>query len=837
MRTSEELCRALMLVDDEDVVVEILKEEGLWDDTRLWRYYGDDELNWNRAGNQQIRSDFALNEKLVNTIDSRLMLECMLQGIAPDAPEAPRSIRDGVSRLIEKSSAEKLKVTGGRVEDWPPAYRTEIAKDQSVFVTGKNTKSFSVNVADLGEGQTPEAFPDTLLSLGKNNKIRVSFVQGKFGQGSTGALRFCGERRLQLIISKRHPGLIGNPVVSSRYPVDESDDCWGFTIVRREGEGMNVRSPFYSYLAPLGANENERKGRVLRFRSATLPIFPEGDHGFQREVEHGTLVKLYNYKLRKGSHILLRDGLRGQVDLLLTQPALPLRFHECRSHMRSEREQAETMSGLYARLSGRRGQENLEDVKPETIAINVAGHDLPARIFAFKPGKSGTYRKSEGVIFAINGQTQGYMKASFFSRPKLGLQKIAKDLLVVLDCSAFSAIEQDDLFMPSRDRLVEDNELAAEIEEKLEEALKEHPGLRLLKNQRATLDTEEKLADNKPLEETLNRVLKNSPTLSRIFAKGMRLPNAKRPEHVKPTLELFNGKAHPSYFRFLGKEQDFELLRSVHLGRRARLTFETDAEDYYFDRKIDPGKLEVFRVRDDGESLLTSYVRYLSDGRCNILLDLPKDSVVGDVLELSIVVTDPVIGHRFDNRAKLSVLAEAPSEPGSKKRRKNPGDPSKGEVEGNTGIAMPSVHWVSDAQENWPTYFSTPDDCLTIFQEEDEIDGKDGKTETRYEFYLNESNRALQLELRESRMEPSAVKKQFEVGIVLIGLALIHDEQQRRNDREWQDRDLDEDENSLTQRAAAFTRAIAPVILPMIQNLGDLTEDELDLSDLAGEVA
>ncbi len=539
MRNPEELCRDLMLTDDEDAVVEILNEEGLWDDPRNWRYYGDDELNWNRAGNQQIRSDFALNEKLVNTIDSRLMLECMLQGISPDSPEAPQSIREGVYRLIEKSTSGILKATGGRVEDWPTSYRTEIAKDQAVFVTGKNTKSFSVNVADLGEGQTPEAFPHTLLSLGKNNKIRVNFVQGKFGQGSTGALRFCGERRLQLIISKRHPKLVGNPAVSGSYPVDESDDCWGFTIVRREGKGMDVRLPFYSFLAPIGAIENERQGRVLRFRSETLPIFPEGDSPFRREVGHGTLVKLFNYKLKKGSHILRRDGLRGQVDLLLTQPALPLRFHECRSHLRSDREQAETMSGLFARLSGPRTQENLEEIKPETIAINVAGHDLTARIFAFKPGKSGTYRKSEGVLFTINGQTQGYMKAGFFSRPRLGLQKIAKDLLVVLDCSAFSAIEQDDLFMPSRDRLVEDNELASEIEEKLEEALKDHPGLRLLKNKRATLDTEEKLADNKPLEETLNRVLKNSPTLSRIFAKGMRLPNAKRPEHVKPATEPF----------------------------------------------------------------------------------------------------------------------------------------------------------------------------------------------------------------------------------------------------------------------------------------------------------
>lgn len=834
MQDPEELCRALMVADDEEVVVDILEEAGLWSDERFWRYYGDDELNWNRAGNQQARSDFALNEKLVNTVDSRLMLECMLQGIAPASPNAPKSIREGVSRLIEKSAAANLKVTGGRIEDWPPEYRTRVAKDQVVFITG-NSSSYSISVADLGEGQTPEAFPQSLLSLGKNNKIRVSFVQGKFGQGSTGALRFCGERKLQLIVSKRHPELIGNPVVSPDYPVHETDNCWGFTVVRREGKGMDVRSPFYSYLAPVCAEENERNGKVLCFQSASLPIFPEGDKAFVRGAAHGTLVKLFNYKLKNSRHILRKDGLRGRVDLLLPEPALPLSFHECRPNMRSQRTHAETMSGLFARLGGDGALNDLEEIKPEMIAINVAGLDLHARIFAFKPGKSSAYRKSEGVIFSINGQTQGYVKASFFSRPRLGLQKLAKDLLVVLDCSAFSAIEQDDLFMPSRDRLVEDNELAGDIETKLEKVLKDHPGLKQLKNQRATLDAEEKLADNKPLEETLDRVLKSSPILSRIFTKGMRLPNAKRPDNVQPANDPFRGKPHPSYFRFVGREQDFKLLRTVHLGRQTRIAFETDVEDSYFNRRDYPGKLEVFKVEEDGcQTLLTNYVHYLSDGRCNISLDLPKETVTGDVLNLLFVVSDQVIGTEFKNSSKLTVLAEAQVQPGSSTKRKNPGNSSEGNVKGSTGIDMPEVRWVDKSKSNWESYFSSADDCLCLIHEECKLNGK---TEMHYEFLINESNKALQMELRESKLARSIVKKQFEVGVVLIGLAMIHDERQRGHDRRHADYDSAEEVSTLRDRAAAFTRAIGPVILPMIQSLGNLTEDEIDLSDLAGEVA
>ena len=112
----------------------------------------------------------------------------------------------------------------------------------------------------------------------------------------------------------------------------------------------------------------------------------------------------------------------------------------------------------------------------------MQGHELIARIFAFSPGSSNTYRNSEGVVFTINGQAQGYIKANIFARKKVGLQRLAKDLLMVLDCSSLTAMEQHDMFMPSRDRLVEDNPFAVEVEKKIEQALHDHPGLRLLKN-------------------------------------------------------------------------------------------------------------------------------------------------------------------------------------------------------------------------------------------------------------------------------------------------------------------------------------------------------------------
>ncbi len=829
---SRELCLALMYADSEEEVVQILSEQGLWDDYRLWRYYGDDELNWNRAGNQQSRSDFAVNEKLVNTIDSRLMLECMLAGIRPeDIANAPPSMREAVNRFIEKSWSGTLKVSGGRVEDWPPAFRTQIADGISVFVTGPKGIKPSVNVADLGEGQTPEAFPRTLLSLGKNNKIRVNFVQGKFGQGSTGAVRFCGRRKLQLIVSRRHPKLLGNQFVSEDYPVHDTDEQWGFTVVRREGEGK-IRSPFLSYLAPLDASENERRGRVLRFAADEMPLFPKGDNAYQRMVQHGTLVKLYEYNLKNTSNILRRDGLRPKIDLLLPEPALPMRFHECRAAQKSGSEQTETMSGLFARLAN---SKNLEDVKPDTMSLTVHGHELFARVYAFAPGSSKTYRSSEGIIFTINGQTQGYVKANFFARKHVGLQRLAQDLLVVLDCSSLSALEQDDMFMPSRDRLVEDNPFAMEIERQLEQALHDHPGLRDLRNRRAKQDMEAQLADNKPLEDVLKRVLKSSPNLARIFGQGQRLQNPFKPETVQVTEKPIATKPHPTYFRFAGKEQGEQHVRSAHMDKRVRLPFETDAADDYFTRKVDRGE-KALSLREGEDWRPMDHVGpNLVDGRANLTFELPAGTKVGDVLDVRFTVHDPVTGAEFENHARLTVLAAVDTPPGGKTKPKKPNKTQGTETQGNSGIEFPKVFWVEHKQDNWPTHFSTLDDVAHIFEEGEE-------EAAEFMFYLNADNRSLRNEMAYSKLPADVVKKQFEIGVVLFAMAVIHDRKQaeakeKKKATSHGEEPTEDDDLTPEARAADLVRAVAPVIIPMIQGLGDLAEDSVDVSDQVGEAA
>lgn len=832
--SAKELCLQLINADAEGDVIALLQQYGYWDDPACWRYYGDNELNWSQAGGQQGRADFALNEKAINSIDAVLTLKCLQEGISPESPQAPGSIREAVAKFIEHSA--KLNTQGGRVEDWDQKFRTKVAENISIFATEKSGSKAStkpsINIADLGEGHTPEAFPYTLVSLGKRNKASVPFVQGKFCQGGSGAIRHCGTAKLQLVVSRRNQAIVGSTAASPSYPKSNTDDHWGFTVVRREEATATSKVPVLTYLAPLNASLSPRRGGVLRFKADKMPLFPKGDVPYAREVEWGTLMKLYAYQLKTTSNIIRRSGLLHKLDLLLPDPALPIRLHECRKRIigKDASEQSTTMSGLFARLHG---NENLEEAPPVQMPITVMGRQVIARVFAFKPGRSETYRNNEGVIFTVNGQAHADIKAAIFARKRVGMQRLAKDLLVVVDCSTLDANERDDLFMSSRDRVAEESPLFTELESSLESALRDHPGLRELRNRRAQQDINDQLGDNKPLESILKKVLDSSPALARLFGKGERLSTPFKPENVQPDTVPPKLHAHPSYFHFSGKDEGVTLKRAAHLEQKCRIAFATDVEDLYFTRKYDPGLFQFFQLVDEVAIPVQSFIGpNLVQGRATVSFDLPEGTKAGDKLAYEVVVTDEIMQRTFKNTFLLNVIAAAqPHNATVSKKAQPPGSKPGPTPDGQGGIALPTVIKLKQSDERWAQHFATADDCLDVVDDPVDVNGK---MQAAYTFYLNESNVSLQSELKGKKVNAGVVSKQFEIGAVLLGLGLIH-EQRGRKKADTDDEDDKDGEAGLRKRVQVVSRAVAPVLLPMIQTLGELGEDDIDVSDLAGE--
>jgi hypothetical protein len=223
-------CLELLHADSESEIVRVLSETGLWENKRVWRLYGDRENNFSTIGNQQNRPDAALVEKLVNSVDARLMHERLARGINPESQAAPQSIRDAITIFFETERV-RGSVFSGQVKAWDNDMRRDVARGITLAATGVKGKEGDpcITTADQGEGQTPRKFPDTFLSLEKSNKLRIPFVQGKFNMGGTGVLVFGRERNFQLILSRRSPRILNG---NFNHP---TDDEWGFTRAAARG--------------------------------------------------------------------------------------------------------------------------------------------------------------------------------------------------------------------------------------------------------------------------------------------------------------------------------------------------------------------------------------------------------------------------------------------------------------------------------------------------------------------------------------------------------------------------------------------------------------------------
>jgi hypothetical protein len=424
----ESLCWSLVKAESEQEVIEILKKVGYWDDQENWKFYGGIENNFSVIGNQQSLPESAIVEKIINSVDAVLMRECLRRKIDPESREAPEN--------VVKALEEFFGISQGNLWNVGADSRKRLAENISFVATGMK-ESPCYSVVDKGEGQTPRKMPDTFLSLSKSNKLRIPFVQGKFNMGGTGVFQFSGHKNLQLIVSRRDPEV-------AKFENDDSKDSWGFTIVRREDPREGRRSSAYTYLT-IDGKIPEFKAKSLRL----LPgLYPEP---YGEQMEWGTFIKLYEYQMTGGLKTNILFDLYNRICLLLPKIALPVRFFERRIGYTGHTLET-TMSGLFVRLF-EDTRTNLEEGFPNSGTISVSGEKMVCQIFAFKKGQSEKYRKDEGIIFTINGQTHGHIPVSFFSRKSVGMAYLADSILVTIDCANFTGRTREDLFMNSRDRL------------------------------------------------------------------------------------------------------------------------------------------------------------------------------------------------------------------------------------------------------------------------------------------------------------------------------------------------------------------------------------------------
>jgi hypothetical protein len=517
----KDFCLKLVHADTEAEVVELLSSAGCWDDPKLWRWLGDQEFNYSSVGNQQSRAEQAIVEKLINSIDAKLIDAARVAGClpkmgdSPQAPDTPKSIAEARTRFFSDQLKDMEGLSRG----------ITVAATGSKPREGKGRPCFTI--VDDGEGQTPVNMPNTILSLHKGNKDRIKFVQGKFNMGGTGVLEFCGiARNLQLVVSRRHPALLSDPLQ------DPSEAHWSFTVIRRE-DPTDGKSSRFTYLAPVGAKERPHEGSLLRFSAEALPILPDKNKAYAHEAQWGTLIKLYEYDARRfGTNMMVEDGLMYRARLLLPEPALPIRFHECRSYRGDPNRSFDTtMLGLIETL-----QRDLESPKRDSVEwfdkleFDVDGERFTARIYLFKNKLAADiYRRDEGVIFTYNGQCHAVMTKDFFRRKKVKQDYLWHSLLMFVDCSQIGTRAHEKLFMNSRDRL-RDADLKARLEAELEDQLSSHEELRELASERRKKELAEQPKTSESMARVIEGLLNKNPTLAALLGQGLRIKNPHKPE-------------------------------------------------------------------------------------------------------------------------------------------------------------------------------------------------------------------------------------------------------------------------------------------------------------------
>jgi hypothetical protein len=655
----KDLLNGLLAAETEAEVVKILTDAGYWNNPKGWRYYGDRPRNWATVGGQQSKPDHALVEKLTNAIDTKLIAAARIANEF-EGPNQPKSIFEARDRLfgIQLKDIETL------------------SKSITVAATGQRKRP-SITISDDGEGVTPSDMPKTILSLHEGNKEQIPFVQGKFNMGGSGVLEFCGiDRNVELVLSRRNPKLL--PANASA-----EDKEWSFTVIRREyPPPESPRSSRFTYLAP-GPKDFEGHGSLLTFDAPTMPIFPEKNKAYAREATWGTLFKLYEYGTRATTNMMLEDGLLMKLRLLLPEPALPIRFHECRDYKGHSGSFDTPMAGLIYTLEHDRKNPKRQNVEWfDKFEIDIDGQKFTTRIYLFrKAGKDESknpaenYRKDEGVVFTYNGQAQAVLSKDFFRRKRVKQDYLWNSLLVFVDCSGIDVRSHEKLFMPNRENL-RDGTLKRRLAAELEEKLRHHKELEQIAIARRKSELSESPEVSQTFEKFIEDMVKKHPLLEQILGPGFRIANPFKPHLVESTEKPFQGVRFPTKFHFRGLQLGKPLDRDAHLNSQVRVAFETDAENDYFRRDEQPGECKLFQLNDGKMNSAKNWqTPHLFEGLATLTLALPESAEVGDTLIYEARFTDPSRIEPFTNRFTLTVREERKEQP---PRPPKPPEPPEG---------------------------------------------------------------------------------------------------------------------------------------------------------------
>ena len=655
---SEKMFWEVFKCDSENELHSLITEDAHFQNPNNWYPYGgkdeNDRSNFGTFENQQAHSGAALVEKITNSIDALLLKRCKQEGIEPKSNNAPATMEDATEHFFSIPKGDIGELSSGK--------RAQMAMENIQIIATGNDNNPDLLIYDNGEGQHPDDFKNTFLSIANNNKTDIAFVQGKYNMGSTGAVVFCGEYRYQLISSKMDQSVF-------KKEDKHEKNLLGWTVVRRhiltDEENSKYGSSWYEYFAIDGK-------KIPQFSIDELDI---GLYGGKKFIT-GSFIKLFSYEMPRGAKGAIHDGLYQEFNQLLYKPALPFYLYENREKYARRQKSDITVYGNHVRITNPEREDDLLEMPPiyEQSSNKEIG-TVTVQAIVFKKGdtpQQQTHRKRRfigarrNVIYTLNGQVQGSEGQSFITQ-ELKYNFLKDSMLVVIDCSQIKTEFRQDLFMANRSNLRE-NEKLEKLRNKVIEILKGNEHLRKLNAQRKTAilqggdDKKEKeliesLLSQVPLDESLVNLLKKGVDLIKLpHKKDKTIEEGEKKKIPKET------KRFPSIFKINLKDnkKSGKKIKSIPLNGKGIIKFETDVVEDYFYRPKDKGRFEIHILNDKDRTdnpvdptpnpdpnpnKVTDIfeVNHSSptDGSIKLTLKPQQDLSVGDEIELKARLTSP----------------------------------------------------------------------------------------------------------------------------------------------------------------------------------------------------
>ena len=659
----EQLFKELYFSKTEDDVDEVINNRPDVFKQENWYPLSGNENNFGVIENQQSNPIAALIEKITNSIDAVLMKKCLEVGIDPKSEQAPKSMEEAKTKFFANH------------RDWDlSGKRKKQAESIQIIADGPRLNT-SLTIYDDGEGQHPEKFENTFLSLLEGNKTEIHFVQGKYNMGGSGAIVFCGKKRYQLIGSKRY----------------DNTGRFGFTLIREhplsKEEEKVKKNTWYEYL--------KVDGEIPAFHTRQLDLGL-----YNRTFTTGTIIKLYSYDLPAGSRSVISRDLNQSINEYLFEPVLPAITVDQKERYPDDRNLERDLYGLKRRLE-QDDSRYVETYFSEDFN-NAPFGKMKVTCYVFKTKiddrsvketketiRREFFKNNMSVLFSVNGQVHGHYTSAFITQ-SLKLNLLKEHLLIHVDCTNMNYNFRKELFMASRDRLKAGEE-TRELRSFLADKLGDKNGrlAEIQKRRKDSIAVEsgdakellKSLTQNLPMDNDLMKLLSQTLKLDEHTngkPKKNRRKGAKKKRNDKQPL---NPQRFPSRFKRRVKGSA-ENAVAIPIDGEKTVYFDTDVEDQYFDRTEKPGELKIAlldfktnetqggnapRQIDQIEDVFNVRKSSPQEGTIKLHLSPKEATLVGDAARIQASLNDP--SGEFEPEifwVKISE-PEAPKPPSKKK--------------------------------------------------------------------------------------------------------------------------------------------------------------------------